>query len=479
MSRMMSVRDLVSDPLLGTWVVAGAAGLDRPIQWAHSCEMQQPWNWLGAEDLLMTIGHSIPAEDAAQVEWIERLADLGLSGVAVGHEMFAPPLSAAMCAAADRRGLPLLYTALETPFISLAHAVIESAQRQSQRRLDRVSAIYELLREASENQASVTSFAGSLSRLLEGVVDVRDSRTARSLLRPAPDISAESTPVAELSLPGPRESTLVVGPGGESGLEVLRHVAAAMALMLSWEYAGRERARRLGASTLAHLLDSTLSETEAHARLSERGLEKGPWIMLACPVDGGDDHRLHNALDDPEIPHVMLTRSGTTYVLAAANSGAARALLEDGYAGRLGTSDEFGDLRRIGPSAREAAWALHRAQAQGVDMVSHGEESTGTLFVPSRTEDARVVSQRVLGELADYDADHGSDLVRTLQVFLEADRSWQVAAERLDIHRQSLGYRIGRIESITGRSLKATSDVAELWLALQSAHAVRLAPESD
>ena len=51
---------------------------------------------------------------------------------------------------------------------------------------------------------------------------------------------------------------------------------------------------------------------------------------------------------------------------------------------------------------------------------------------------------------------------------LRLDRSWQRAAPALHIHKQTLGYRIRRIEQITGRGLTRTEDIAEWWIALRA-----------
>jgi purine catabolism regulator len=83
----------------------------------------------------------------------------------------------------------------------------------------------------------------------------------------------------------------------------------------------------------------------------------------------------------------------------------------------------------------------------------------------------------VLGQLLDYDEAHRSDLVATLRTFLEENRSWQRTSTRLHVHKQTLVYRVSRIETLTGRSLSDTGDVAELWLALQAAAASALLEE--
>jgi PucR family transcriptional regulator, purine catabolism regulatory protein len=66
------------------------------------------------------------------------------------------------------------------------------------------------------------------------------------------------------------------------------------------------------------------------------------------------------------------------------------------------------------------------------------------------TSCARVIVSRILGPLIRHDAEHGTDYVHTLRVVLRLDRSWQQAAAELHIHKQTLGYRIRRIEQIPG-----------------------------
>lgn len=67
-----------------------------------------------------------------------------------------------------------------------------------------------------------------------------------------------------------------------------------------------------------------------------------------------------------------------------------------------------------------------------------------------------------------YDAERSTDLTNTLDTFLRCGRSWQATAAVTRIHRQTVVYRIRRVEEITGRDLSATAHIAELWLALRA-----------
>ena len=53
-----------------------------------------------------------------------------------------------------------------------------------------------------------------------------------------------------------------------------------------------------------------------------------------------------------------------------------------------------------------------------------------------------------------YDREHSSDLIRTLRVFFAANANVSEAADRLYLHRNSLPYRLTRVQELTGLDLK-------------------------
>jgi len=56
--------------------------------------------------------------------------------------------------------------------------------------------------------------------------------------------------------------------------------------------------------------------------------------------------------------------------------------------------------------------------------------------------------------LVEYDRERRSDLVKTLKVYFEAGANASEAADRLFLHRNSLLYRLSRVEKLTGLDLK-------------------------
>ena len=82
-------------------------------------------------------------------------------------------------------------------------------------------------------------------------------------------------------------------------------------------------------------------------------------------------------------------------------------------------------------------------------------------------EARRAFRAGLLAPLLDYDREHGTELVRTLRVFLDCSGSWTKAADTIFVHVNSLRYRIRRVEELTGRDLGSLADQAALLLALR------------
>jgi hypothetical protein len=109
--------------------------------------------------------------------------------------------------------------------------------------------------------------------------------------------------------------------------------------------------------------------------------------------------------------------------------------------------------------------ALSGGGVRLVDAAQFG--SIGLLLATVPGEARRAFRAGLLDPLLAYDRDHGTELVRTLRVFLDCSGSWTRAADAMFVHVNSLRYRIGRVEDLTGRDLSSLADQAALLLALR------------
>ncbi|MBD0380834.1 PucR family transcriptional regulator ligand-binding domain-containing protein [Paenibacillus sp. WST5] len=73
-----------------------------------------------------------------------------------------------------------------------------------------------------------------------------------------------------------------------------------------------------------------------------------------------------------------------------------------------------------------------------------------------------------LGPLIDHDQTRGSELLRTLKVYLDYDGSKQIVAQRLFIVRQSLYYRLEKIEELLGSDYMSPEKRLALQVAIRA-----------
>lgn len=492
---------MVSIPDLRTWVYTGAGGLDREITWAHANELPDPTEWLDSGELLMTTGLGVPKEPTAQRAYVERLATAGLSALAIGHGMTTTPeLSAEMIKAAEERSLPILFTSYEVPFTAIARAVADANQGEERQRLAQAQQIYEMVRLTAGNVSSgeliarlggivgcqlyvldpdrgFSLFPGNPQIPEEVIAALKEARKER--MEPMPAVlrmQAGLHTMLALAVPASRLATMVALPHGDRAkpdLSVMRHITAVVALEVEKQKVERERRRRLGSELLAGLIDGRIPAESAAQMLSERGLGEEPRVIATCVIDEGEAEQsdLHLRLEDRGVPHLLLRRAPLLIALLPDTPEAlARFREEIDPTFTIGLSDPLGRVYRLPDARREAQWVLEGAQAIDAPFVRYGEDAPSP-FLPRDLGEAERIVRHVLGHVLDYDAAHDARLVESLRVFLEHNRSWQKAAMALHVHKQTLVYRIRRVEELSGRKLDRTEDVAELWLALRAAEA--------
>jgi purine catabolism regulator len=287
-----------------------------------------------------------------------------------------------------------------------------------------------------------------------------------------PGAVADVAVAVAVAMPGEHPTALVVEStdGQLPSMVLLHHVAVGGALELARLTESQERERRLGASLLTRLLDRRIDSQAAQLQLAELGLDLAGCALIAARA-AGDGTAAHRRLAAARVPHALLYRDRTVYLLLPATALDTALAAEiwpspgDGAVG-LGVSDRITAPSRMADAAQEARWALAVASASGQRTAHYGDES---MTLPPRTPaEARVLVSRILAPLIRHDARHGTNYVATLQAFLQTDRSWRDAAAELHVHRQTLGYRLRKIEQLTGRGVTRTDHIAQWWLALRA-----------
>lgn len=492
----ITIGELVALPSLRTHFLAGRSGDGRAVLWAHTCELPDPWNWLGTGDLLLSDGYNIPADAEGQVRFIEGLAQATLSGLALAEGMHAPALTPEAVAAADALGFPVLETAYAVPFVTVARTVADSNSQEAHARLVKIIRLYDVLRRAHQANFRgdhLLDQLGSEAGVRLHVVDVHsgeallptraplDTSLREALLealrtrpRPLPTfirLTVAGESLLALPIEEGNRAVLLVEPlvvSSAPDLVVLQHVATIADLEVERRAAGALRRRETGARLLGQLLDGSIDLETAETRLSASGLGHRPWRLI-CVSSAGELtlEGVQATLSAAQVPHLVMEQQGDLMALQSEQHVTPDLF---GYATdprvRAGLSQPVHSLKALGDAARQARWAAEAARTEGRGLVVYGDQSP--TFMPRTVAEGEAVVERVLGPVLTYDAEHDSRLVHSLEVFLGSNRSWKEGADRLGIHRQTLVYRMRRVEELTGRKLQNLHDQTELYLALKT-----------
>ncbi|GAA0496091.1 MULTISPECIES: PucR family transcriptional regulator [Streptomyces] len=156
-------------------------------------------------------------------------------------------------------------------------------------------------------------------------------------------------------------------------------------------------------------------------------------------------------------------------LLAAVQEPLSRGLADDGRL-TLGVSAAVHSAEGLRGALEEARHARRVAAARPgpVCAAGHEELASHVLLLPFVPDDVRrAFTARLLDPLRDYDRRHRAELIPTLEAFLDSDGSWTRCAGRLHLHVNTLRYRVGRIEQLTGRDLSRLEDKLDFFLALR------------
>jgi PucR family transcriptional regulator, purine catabolism regulatory protein len=489
---MYRVRDLVDTPHLRLEVRAGVAGLDRPVAWAQTSDLEEPWLWLAGGELLMKNGRTLPESARGQGALVRGLAEKGMCGLVIGMDAATPRLAGAALVLADDLRLPLMVVPYSVGFAAIGRAVADAGAGGE--RVAVTERLYNAIRQfvtAPPPADAVTQLGRDLSCRL-AVLDATTGEIALDASEPLPDelrraviaeiadrrgavpgvlhIAAASQRALVVEVPDDEPTVLVAYELGSAPGDFvqLQHLASAVAVLMAQQNVRREHDRRIGAEIMAQLFDGRLSAREADHELADRSLDLTTCcIVAACGVSVTGERLLHLSLGRRDVPHLLLRRASVLYALMPVTDAALAVVAHRlGSQTTLGISDPLLRPGRAPAAVREATWAV-RAAEHSSDRTARFADAT-MLSVLRDTEEAQVVVDRVLGELIAYDRRHSSEMVRTLDTYLRCDRSWVQTAAALDVHRQTVVYRMQRVEAITGRKIADTAAIAEFWLALRA-----------
>jgi hypothetical protein len=237
-----------------------------------------------------------------------------------------------------------------------------------------------------------------------------------------------------------------------------------------------ERARRevqARSVKLLSLLEGTSAAHEAVSLLRSLGLpDHGTYVIVSAELSGSGQDPLPAVaarLREFGIGSSWASASAEHIGLIGCASGSdielARSIVASCATSRIGMSRPFSSVRWAPDAARQARISRDCVAPTTIGLQVYGAAPVDTL-IAAQPVYAAELRDEVFGSLmtvADCQV-----LLETLEVWFRVDGSTAEASRVLHCHRNTVGYRLGRIAQLTGRSTGKPSHAAELFAALRA-----------
>jgi purine catabolism regulator len=477
-------------------------GRDRSVVGAHVLEVPNPLRYVPPEWILLSTGMRLFRKPAAQRLFIAELAEGGIAalGFGVGVAFDRPP--SALMEEARTRDFPVFVVPEEMPFRDIIRFVDAQRLGHDLHALRRSITIHDRLLAAITQSDPEPAVTTRLARMLRckvslfdsfgSVVTTSDSSATQRQWNQlkAIDVGASGSDVyrrdglfaASIAVDGVTLQWLVATTNDTSleELVVERSIREATALLTTFQTLHRSRERSLTRQRSELLLATidvsvdVFKSKEPISVLVARGRElsvdlQSPGRIVALLPRGAVDldaasDALETHLSQLRLPSLLARREGRLLLRVPVDFPVSSLLQVDqirGWsigAGRAALGVQ--DLRR---SFLDAELAVKEAQRNGPG--SFVEQSTmrlvSWLLAQADPDDARARAAEVMKPLAGH-----SDLMATLRTYFASEMSVSDTARTLHLHKNSLRYRLRRIEHLMSRDLHDPLDVAELQLSL-------------
>jgi purine catabolism regulator len=519
---MLTVADTLQlDELKGAQVVAGSAGLSREVGWVHVASVPDAPHWLNGGELVLTTFINMPTDPAEQQQYIQAMADKGVAALALAVGRYVDQAPAHLREVAERNHFPLIEIPYQARFVDIARATNERITQKNMALLERALTIHRTLTQLVLDGGDLEALAVTLADLVgqsisienerHNIADVDEARRftlsegytdprlvaaledrgilgkIRRTLRPVhiPQMADVGLEMERILAPIVVHSTIygyvwIIAddrPISELDALAIESGATIAALMLLHQEALQSAEASLKGGLLTQLIEG---ETGKQALLTDQALRYGvaldePFVLLMIEQpDRGSQTllQLYRRVNHLASRSGMIVGQFAGEVLALAQASRdAGALAEQIHAQAAGSV-------RIGVSGVQRGGAgVALAYAQCRDALTITErlgdtartvyfDGLGYLHTLYRAGAGALAGNPYVPALRRL-RDEATDLLHTLEVYLDAGGNGVQTADLLTIHRSTLNYRLARIEEISGAKLSDPLVRTNLQVALK------------
>ncbi|MBS1678349.1 MAG: helix-turn-helix domain-containing protein [Actinobacteria bacterium] len=166
--------------------------------------------------------------------------------------------------------------------------------------------------------------------------------------------------------------------------------------------------------------------------------------------------------------------------LARAAAGLARELADSlsGFHLTIGRSRRSADPVDLYRAGSEARLAVNVGEAEGRPLLAFEDTGAYRLLLPAMSDDPGELERfyaETIQPLSDYDEQYETELVTTVEAYLDNDGNVAATAKQLFTHRHTIRYRLERVRELCGHDVSSTEGREKLGLGLKAMRVLGIA----
>ena len=126
-------------------------------------------------------------------------------------------------------------------------------------------------------------------------------------------------------------------------------------------------------------------------------------------------------------------------------------------------------------AVREARLALNVGEAEGRSPIAFEDTGAYRLLLGTTVEELRSFYSETVEPLVLYDEQYETDLVATVEAYLDSDANVPATAGKMFTHRHTIRYRLERVKDLSGHDATATEGRERLGLGIKAMRVLGIA----
>ena len=464
--------------------------LARPIRWVHASDSRDPAPYLNGEEVVLSTGAWFTGKESV-TRFVAGLMKANVAALGFGVHDDMPTVPMELIVEAKKNNLTLFEVPSGVTFISLSELFVDLSMAHHEQPLRENATRNAELLGILQRQDGIGAMLKILSTNIPGrkAIISGDNILASdqsTLLESAPvllDLFANFARYPILA--GSLQADLIIENFAEEPTleqrQVIDQVLPFLAIELQRFQFDLEIARKFAEEIFDFIEASPRDDATIYSRMRSIGVKpESPMVALCIAIADVNSEAplgvVNKWLHDQSEVGIAGIRKSELLVLLPATEKLDIALLGEEIHALLGGGNFLGvgtivaAAKGAHESIIQARYAAHfAARSGGVGYSTYDALASHVVLLTAQSDQTLERFETVLLQpLIAHDANRHSDLVHTLQRFLALNGQFQVAADDLHIHVNTLRQRLNRIEELTGRDLSLMHNKVDFWLALEA-----------